>query len=202
MSPRPLHFAALAAVLLGLSSAFAQHSSSALRHIEGTDPSSGTEYTRILLPGRLLSTSALTPVDFAGTPTLIAQCTRQSSGKQAFELFLSFGDAVDLDFHAPAPPSPTHPHPRKVELTLDFSGYTRIGGLKRQWEDLREPDGMLRYASPGFHSSNLDDAPILLRYLVALPTLRLSEADRAATFDTSPLLTEIRSEPLCKAALL
>lgn len=180
----------------------ASSAQTSLRHLEGTDPASGTEYTRILLPGRLLSTSPLAPVAFTGTPTLIAQCTRQTSGKQAFDLFLSFGDATDLDFHAPTPPSPTHPRPQRIELTLDFSGYTHIKIGKRQFESLREPNGMLRYATPGFHSANMEDAPILLRYLVALPELHLTAADRSAAFDTSPLLTDIRSEPLCKAALL
>jgi len=173
-----------------------------LRHIEGTDPATGTEYTRILLPGQHIpSTSSLTPVEFAGTPTLIAQCTLQTSGKQGFELFVSFGDATDLNFHAPVEPSPAHPRPQRVNLSLDFSGYTHIP-LRRQWEDLSEPSGMLRYAAPGLHSANLEGAPILLRYLVALPTLRLSPSDRSAMFNTSPLLTEIRSEPLCKASLL
>lgn len=183
------------------STALAQQTSQ-IRHIEGTDPVTGTEYTRILLPGQLISTSTLTPVDFAGPPTLIAQCTRQSSGKQGFELFLSFGDATDLGFHPPVEPSPTHPRPQRVSLTLDFSGYTHLDGVKRQWEDLREPNGILRYNAPGFHSSNIDDASVILRYLVALPELRLTQADRSAAFNTSPLLTEIRSAPLCKASHL
>ncbi len=176
-----------------------------LRYIDGIDPASGTKYTRILLTGQLISeTASATPIDFsdpAPTPTLIAQCTRQASGKQTFDLFLSFGDATDLSFHQPAEPSATHPRPQRVNLTLDFSGYTHIP-LKRQWEDLREPSGLLRYATPGFHSANMEDASVLLRYLVALPTLRATEADRTAVFETSPLLTDIRSEPLCKAALL
>ena len=195
---------ALASLLaLGLAStAFAQQPTSALRHIEGTDPATGTEYTRILLPGQHLSASPLAPVALTDAPTLIAQCTRQSSGKLSFDLFLDFGSAADLDFHAPVAASPTHPRPARVNVTLDFSGYTRIHGLKRQWEDLREPTGMLRYASSGLHSANLEDASVILRYLVALPELRLTEADHSAAFNTSPLITEIRSEPLCKAALL
>ena len=176
-------------------------STSQLRHIQGTDPVSGIEYARILLPGQLLATSALTPVVFTGTPTLIAQCTRSTSGKMGFDLFVEFGDVTDLDFHAPVAPSPTQPRPQRIDLKLDFSGYTHIP-LKRQFESLREPTGMLHYSSPGFHSANLEDAPIVLRYLVALPDLRLTETGRSAAFNTSPLLTEIRSEPLCKAALL
>ena len=193
-------FALVAFTVVAPFSSSAQTASS-LRHLEGIDPVSGTEYTRILLPGSSLSNSPLAPVDFTGTPTLIAQCTRQVTGKQAFELFLSFGDATDLDFHAPVAPSPAHPRPQRVDLHLDFSGYTHIP-LKRQFETLDEPNGLLRYATPGLHSANLDDAPILLRYLVALPTLRLTHADRSATFNTLPLLSAIRSEPLCKAALL
>lgn len=193
----------LALSLLPLTSASAQAPSSHLRHIEGTDAETGTEYTRILLRGQLLSSSPLAPIAYTeGKPTLIAQCTRQPSGKLAFDLFTTFGEASDFDFHAPVPSSPSHPRPAKVEVTLDFSGYTHINGLKRQWESLREPSGMLRYSSPGFRSSNLEDTPILLRYLVALPELRLTIADHSAAFDTRPLLTDIRSEPLCKAALL
>lgn len=180
----------------------AQAPSSVLRHLQGTDPATGTEYTRILLPGSTSSATNLSPVSFTGTPTLIAQCTRQSSGKQAFEIFLSFGDASDLDFHAPTPFSPAHPRPQRVDVMLDFAGYTHVKLGKRQFESLREPSGMLRYATPGFHSANMEDPSILLRYLVALPELRLTTADRTAAFDTSPLLTDIRSEPLCKAALL
>ena len=194
--------ASLTLCLLTPFASFAQLSSTGLRHLQGTDPASGTEYTRILLPGSLISGPGLTPIAFTGTPTLIAQCTRQASGKQAFDLFLSFGDAGDLDFHALEPFTPAHPRPQRVEVTLDFSGYTHIKLGKRQFESLREPNGMLRYATPGFHSANMEDASILLRYLVALPELHLTEADRSAAFDTSPLLTDIRSEPLCKAALL
>ncbi len=115
---------------------------------------------------------------------------------------MHFGDVTDLDFHAPVPPSPAHPRPQRVEVTLDFSGYTHVNGLKRQWEELRDPSGMLRYSTPGLHSSNMEDAPIILRYLVALPELHLTLADHTADFNTTPLLTAIRSEPLCKAALL
>lgn len=189
------------------STAFAQQSTP-LRRIEGIDAATGIAYTRILLPGRLVSPSSapgFMEASFAGAgaPTLIAQCTHQSSGKQGFELFLSLESAAsDLEFRAPLQPSPEHPRPQRVSLSMDLSGYTHIDGMRRQWEDLREPSGLFRYAAPGFHSSNLDDAPILMRYLVALPTLRLSVANRSALFETSPLLTEIRSEPLCKASLL
>ncbi len=198
----PFPLAALALCILSPFGSFAQGPTSGLRHLQGTDPASGTEYTRILLPGSSIAGSGLTPIAFTGAPTLIAQCTRQTSGKQAFDLFLSFGDATDLNFHAPEPFTPTNPRPQRVEVTLDFSGYTHIKLGKRQFESLREPNGMLRYATPGFHSANMEDAPILLRYLVALPELHLTQADRSAAFDTSPLLTAIRSEPLCKAALL
>lgn len=193
----------IALSLLPTTGALAQAPSPHLRHIQGTDPETGTEYTRILLRSQLSSGSPFTPIALTGNaPTLIAQCTRQTSGKLSFDLFTTFGEASDLDFHAPVPTSPAQPRPKKVEVTLDFSGYTHINGLKRQWESLPDPSGMLRYSSAGFHSSNLEDTPVLLRYLVALPELRLTVSDRSANFDTRPLLTDIRSEPLCKAALL
>ncbi len=190
------------AALILATACIAQQPSSHLRHIEGTDPDTGTEYTRILLPGRLASNSPLMPIALTDAPTLIAQCTRQSSGKLGFDLLVQFGDVSDLDFHPPVQPSPAHPRPARVDVTLDFSGYTHINGMKRQWESLREPNGMLRYSSPGLHSGNMEGAPVLLRYLVALPELRLSVTDRSADFNTTPLLSDIRSEPLCKAALL
>jgi hypothetical protein len=41
-----------------------------------------------------------------------------------------------------------------------------------------------------------------LRILLALPTLHLTLGDKAAEFRTTPLLDQIRREPLCKASLL
>ena len=60
--------------------------------------------------------------------------------------------------------------------------------------------GQYRYNPPGGGSANLEEIIYYLRYLVALPTLRLTLGNRSVEFMTSPLLAEIRKEPLCRAA--
>jgi hypothetical protein len=62
--------------------------------------------------------------------------------------------------------------------------------------------GQYRYNPPSAGSSNLEDSTYYLRFLVALPTLRLTLAQHAAEFNTTALLDQIRKEPLCKASLL
>jgi hypothetical protein len=85
---------------------------------------------------------------------------------------------------------------------MDFLGYTRVKPLKREWEIPIETPGQYRYNPPGAGSPNLEEIAYDLRYLLALPTLRLTLRDRSAEFLTTQLLDEIRKEPLCKAAAL
>jgi hypothetical protein len=44
------------------------------------------------------------------------------------------------------------------------------------------------------------DLPYYLRYLLALPTLRLHYLGKVAEFQTSAQVEQVRKEPVCKAA--
>jgi hypothetical protein len=137
---------------------------------------------------------------------LIAQCTQRPNGKSYFELFVNFGGATDLAFYPPwTPVSNTDlfpPRTSKVMLTMEFLGYTHVKPVRRQWEVPVQTPEQYRYNTPGGSSSNLEDVTYYLRYLLALPTLRLTLDDRSVDFLTTPLLAEIRKEPLCRAAAL
>ena len=62
--------------------------------------------------------------------------------------------------------------------------------------------GQLRYNTPATGSANLEDITFYLRFLLALPTLRLTLDHQAADFLATPLLDQLRKEPLCRAARL
>jgi hypothetical protein len=142
----------------------------------------------------------------APAPKLIAQCTLRPNGKSYFELFANFGGVTDLAFYPPWTltsqedlfPPPTG----KVLMTVDFLGYTRVKPVRRQWEIPAQTPGQYRYNPPGSGSANLEEIAYYLRYLLALPTLRLTLGNNSADFPTTPLLDEIRKEPLCSAAAL
>jgi hypothetical protein len=85
---------------------------------------------------------------------------------------------------------------------MDFIGYTHVKPVHRQWEIPIQPPGQYRYNPPGPGSSNLEEITYYLRYLLALPTLRLTLNNNSVEFMTVPLLNEIRKEPLCRAAAL
>jgi hypothetical protein len=53
---------------------------------------------------------------------------------------------------------------------------------------------------PALLALTLALATIFIRYLMSLPTLRLTLDNRASEFLTTPLLADIRNEPLCHAA--
>jgi hypothetical protein len=139
-------------------------------------------------------------------PTLVAQCTRKPSGKLAFELLANFGGVSDLAYYPPWTRTNSGdlfpPRLEKPAITMEFLGYTHVKPVKRQWEALLQPVGQYRYNPPSAGSSNMEDSTFYLRFLVALPTLRLTLGDKAAEFNTTALLDQIRKEPLCKASLL
>jgi hypothetical protein len=83
---------------------------------------------------------------------------------------------------------------------MDFLGYTHVKPVRRQWEIPVQTSGQYRYNPPGGGSSNLEEITYYLRYLLALPTLRLTLANRSAEFMTTPLLAAIRKEPVCRAS--
>lgn len=167
---------------------------------EGVDSASSIRWIRLTLDGKTVKGNA----GSAGAPLLIAQCTLHSADKYRFEMFSSFGDATDLAFYPPwKPASPQDlfaPRTDKVSITMEFLGYTRVKPLRRQWEVPVQTPGLYRYNPPGSGSPNLEEIAYDLRYLLALPIVRLSLADRSAEFAASPLIAQIRREPLCRAA--
>jgi hypothetical protein len=177
---------------------------SGVDRISGLEATSNIHYVRLVLSGSLHTVSlADAPVPSPG-PTLIAQCTMKPNGKSSFELFANFGGATDLAFYPPWTPTSKQdlfpPQTEKVNMTMDFLGYTHVKPVRRQWEIPVQTPGQYRYNPPGGGSANLEEITYYLRYLIALPTLRLTLGNRSVEFMTTPLLAEIRKEPLCRAA--
>jgi hypothetical protein len=179
-----------------------------LVRLDGQDPSSKITYVRFALEGRLLDEpgTAMAASPEVAPPRLIAECTRSQSGKLDFELLADFGGVDDLAYHPPwdhlRDGGLFPPQLEKVTVTMEFLGYTHVKPFKRQWEVLQQPAGRLRYNRPGGGSANMEDLPYYLRYLLALPTLRLHYMGKRAEFQTSALLNQVRKEPVCKAAAL
>jgi hypothetical protein len=177
---------------------------SGVKRISGLEANSKIHYIRLILSGSLYTPSLGDPPTPA--PTLIAQCTLKPNGKSSFELFANFGGATDLTFYPPWTPTSTHdllpPRTEKVTVTMEFLGYTHVKPVRRQWEIPVQTPGQYRYNPPGGGSTNLEEITYYLRYLVSLPTLRLTLDNRSADFLTTPLLDEIRKEPLCRVAAL
>lgn len=174
--------------------------------IAGQEATSRIQYVRLALPGTLhLPTTGDSPAP-SPSPTLIAQCTLRPNGKSYFELFANFGGATDLAFYPPWTRSSQGdlfpPPTEKVMMTMDFLGYTHVKPVRCQWEIPVQTPGQYRYNPPGSGSSNLEEIAYYLRYLLALPTLRLTLGNNSADFLTTPLLNQIRKEPLCRAASL
>jgi hypothetical protein len=179
---------------------------SGIDRISGLEVTSNIHYVRLVLSGSLHTPS---PADSSGPspgPTLIAQCTLKPNGKSSFELFANFGGATDLAFYPPWTPTSVQdlfpPRTAQAILTMEFIGYTHVKPVRRQWEIPIQTPGQYRYNPPGGGSANLEEITYYLRYLVSLPTLRLTLDSRSADFLTTPLLNEIRKEPLCRAAAL
>jgi hypothetical protein len=172
--------------------------------LAGKETSSHIQYVRLILLGSLRTASSATAPSLSPAPMLIAQCTLRPPGKSTFELFANFGGATDLAFYPPwTPASPQDlfpPRTEKAVFTMEFLGYTHVKPVRRQWEIPVQTPGQYRYNPPGADSSNLEEITYYLRYLVSLPTLRLTLDNRSADFLTTPLLSEIRKEPLCRAA--
>jgi hypothetical protein len=173
--------------------------------LAGQDASSHIQYVRLVLTGSLRTPASADSPAPSPAPTLIAQCTLRPNGKSYFELFANFGGATDLAFYPPWTPSKEDlfpPRTEKVTFTMDFLGYTHVKPVRHQWEVPVQTPGQYRYNPPGGGSANLEEISYYLRYLLALPTLRLTLDNRSAEFLTTPLLNEIRKEPLCRAAAL
>jgi hypothetical protein len=179
---------------------------SGIERISGVEATSNIHYVRLILSGSLHVSSPSESAPPSPGPTLIAQCTQKPNGKSGFELFANFGGATNLAFYPPWTPTSKQdlfpPRTDKVILTMEFLGYTHVKPVRRQWEIPIQTPGQYRYNPPGGGSANLEEITYYLRYLVSLPTLRLTLDSRSADFSTTPLLDEIRKEPLCRAAAL
>lgn len=179
---------------------------SGVDRLAGIEHSSGISYVRLILKGSLHPGASVVsehpPLDLP--PVLVAQCSLRPNGKYFFEMFSSFGGATDLAFYPPwkstGPQDPFPPRTDKATIIMDFLGYTHVKPFRRQWEIPVHTPTLYRYNSPGSSSPNLEEFSFFLRYLLALPTLRLTLDDRAVEFLTTQFLADIRNEPLCKAA--
>jgi hypothetical protein len=173
--------------------------------LAGTEPTSHIQYVRLTLKGSLHTTPpAADQSPSSSPPVLIAQCSMRPEGKYVFEIFTNFGGVADAGFYPPwtrtSNSGPFPPSTEKAIITMEFLGYTHVKPIRRQWEVPLEAPGQYRFNSPGVRSSNMEDINFDLRYLVSLPTLRLTLGNRISEFLTSPLLEAIRKEPLCRAA--
>jgi hypothetical protein len=177
---------------------------SGIERVAGQEASSHIRYVRLALAGPPQNSSAVDSADHPPPPMLIAQCTLRPNGKSVFELFATFNGALDMTFYPPWTPTSKEdlfpPRTDKVTITMEFLGYTHVKPVRRQWEIPVQTPGQYRYNPPGGGSQNLEEIAYYLRYLLALPTLRLTLDNRSAEFLTTPLLNEIRKEPLCRAA--
>jgi hypothetical protein len=179
---------------------------SGIERISGLETASNIHYVRLILAGSLRTPPPAASPAPSPAPTLIAQCTLRPNDKSSFELFANFGGITDLAFYPPWEPTSKQdlfpPRTDKVNLTMEFLGYMHVKPVRRQWEIPIQTPGQYRYNPPGGGSANLEEITYYLHYLVSLPTLRLTLDTRSADFLTTPLLDEIRKEPLCRAAAL
>src|SRR5882757_6342474 len=179
---------------------------SGVDRLAGHEATSHIQFVRLILTGSLHTAFPVDSPAPSPGPTLIAQCTLKPAGKSSFEFFANFGGATDLAFYPPWTTASKQdlfpPRTYKVNLTMDFLGYLHVKPVRRQWEIPIQTPGQYRYNPPGGGSANLEEITYYLRYLIALPTLRLTLDNRSADFLTTPLLNEIRKEPLCRAAAL
>jgi hypothetical protein len=177
---------------------------SGIDRLAGQNATSHIQYVRLVLSGSLRTDPSANAPAPSLPPTLIAQCTLRPSGKYLFELFANFGGATDLSYYPPWVPTSKEdlfpPTTEKATITMEFLGYTHVKPVRRQWEVPAQTPGQYRYNPPGAGSANLEEIGYYLRYLASLPTLRLTLGNRSADFLTTPLLSEIRKEPLCRAA--
>lgn len=167
-----------------------------LARTEGVDAASGIAYTRLYVSSQ--PSSDPTTLDLT-QPTLTAQCTKRPNGKLSFELFVNFGGVTDTAFYRPWTPADGGifpPATKRVTLSMEFLGYTKVKPRKREWEYVLQPSGQLRYTPPG-DGSNLEEISYFFQYLRALPTLRLTGDGHDASFLTTALQAQLRKEPLC-----
>ena len=171
----------------------------------GVDPASSSAYVLIAVEGRLVETPGVAP----GTnPRLIAQCSKNAAGRLKFELLAIEGGnskgASVLAFQGPWRAGQGElfaPKLAKVQVKMEFLGYVKVNPVKRQWENPLGTQGLIRYATPGMASSNMEEIAFYLQYLRSLPKLRLTVPGKGAEeFETTQWQAEVKAEPLCKAS--
>lgn len=174
-----------------------------LGRLQGQDRDTGIEYARLFV----LASSEGKPEGGAfdlALPTVTVQCTLDVKGKYRAEMFVNFGGVTDAAFYPPWRPKTKQdlypPRTLKRMVTMEFLGYTKVKPAKRQFEEVVQPSGQLRYHSPGIGSGNMEEITYYFQYMRALPTLRVTDGERTATFGVGPLLEQMHKEPLCKAS--
>jgi hypothetical protein len=182
----------------------------------GTDAGTGVAYALISVEGKVVGApigplppqvAAMIPAAATTSdaqPRLTAQCTKDTAGALKFELFADMGGVGTLAYHPPWKPTPqmqVQPPIQSVMMTTQFLGYTKIKPLRLGWTYLRELPGEMRYATPGFHSANMESEKVFVQYLRALPTVRMTIVGRGTVeFETSGWQTAVKAEPLCGAS--
>ncbi len=167
--------------------------------VTGLEPASGITYVLLSVDGTVMGVPQVSV-----PPRLTAQCTRLASGRLRFELLADFGNVPSISYLPPWRASPGDLYPprlEKLDVTMEFLGYTRVKPLKRKWEFLPQISGEMRYSNPGTSSANMEEASFYLRYLRSLPTLALSLPNGTrAEFVTGGWQRSIAAEPVCRAS--
>ena len=173
----------------------------------GTDPESGIAWAFVSVDGRVVAGE-----QGEHPPRLTAQCTKDAKCKLKFELLADVGDVPEVRFVPPFKPRGTQLFPPdlpKAIVTMEFRGYVKVKPVKRQWVGIDGLAGEWKYATPGGHSSNMEEVMFYLQYLKALPTLRLTLPSASgsgkpvvAEFETASWQAKVRAEPLCWASAL
>jgi hypothetical protein len=192
--------------MLGLgANGFAQAGDAGVVVSSGTDAGSGIAYTFVSLAGKRIGAATAD----SGAPRLTAQCTRAADGKMRFELLADTGDVAELKYVPPwkaTKENPDRPSLGQPTVKMEFLGYTKMKPMKRQWIGIKGLMGEWQYATPGFRSPNLEDETVILRYILALPTMRLTlpsitgTGDVVVEFATGDWLKRVKGEAMCAGA--
>jgi hypothetical protein len=201
----PKSFALFAVAMLALSTLrpiAAQKLESAgenILRLEGTDPTSGIHYLRLIL---LLNTPENPAPETQ--PRFTMECWERHS-KGSLHWTVRFDGSNSFDFTPPVESTPDNPNPtpnRNVNLRMRFEGYMNSHDFKREWEVL--PSGEFRYRNSGLGSANLDDPRYFMTWLASLPNLRIGFAKQAPNqgkdivFPLKPLLDLVNKSALCQ----
>jgi len=178
-----------------------------MARIAGTDAGSGIQYALISVDGKLLGAAGEAPVP---PPRLTAQCTKDAGGKLQFELLADLGGVAEIALIPPwkaTKEKPVRPPEEKTKVKTEFLGYVKQKPLKFEWRYMREIPGEMRYATPGFHSGNMESERFFMQYLRSLPTLRMTvppggpvKALVTVEFETQKWQGLVKAEPLCWAS--